>query len=132
MRRAFLAAAISLLAAGCTTIGHEKVQGWPRLEVVEHYVPYEAMAARCQKYVGFGMTPLACAEFDFVAHRCHLWFNESFAPRAVVEHERLHCQGYDHAGESTMRDFLAQHYRAGRTRPAASPKPIVAQPSRAQ
>jgi hypothetical protein len=26
----------------------------------------------------------------------------------VIEHERLHCQGYDHPGESTMRNILAR------------------------
>jgi hypothetical protein len=95
--------------AGCSTIGHERVEGWPVLEVVEHYVPNAAMRDRCAKYVGVGMSPLACAEFDLAARRCDLWFSADFPPSPhVLEHERLHCQGYDHPGETTMRDILAR------------------------
>lgn len=99
----------AVLAGGCATIDHQPVAGWPELRMVEHYVPAEEMSARCRKYVGFGSVPLACAEFDLAARRCDMWFNEGFAPRAIVEHERLHCRGYDHVGATTMRDLLARY-----------------------
>ena len=103
---------LALLACGCTVIGHEKVEGWPPLQVVEHHVPHEAMLKRCSKYVGFGMVPLACAEFDFAAARCHIWYSIEEPPsRLVAEHEKLHCEGYDHVGETKMQEFLEQ-YRA--------------------
>jgi hypothetical protein len=97
--------------AGCTSIAHEKVEGWPKLRVTERYVPAEVMRERCGKYVGFGMMPLACAEFDLARGTCDIWLSEDFAPRKVIEHERKHCEGYDHAGASGLKEFLAR-YRA--------------------
>jgi len=93
-------------------MAHEKVEGWPELRMVEHRVPAAQMLERCRKYVGFGAMPLACAEFNLAARRCDIWLNESFAPRAIVEHERLHCRGYDHAGATAMREFLARYQAA--------------------
>jgi hypothetical protein len=119
MRRSLLAAVAVFLGA-CSSIGHEKVEGWPQLEIVEHYVPAQAMRERCRKYVGFGSVPLACAEWNLATRRCDIWLSESFAPRGIVEHERLHCRGYDHVGATTMRDFLARYQAAsaGETRAA--------------
>ena len=105
-------AVLALLLSACTFIGHEKVAGWPALEIAEHYVPEVQMRERCVKYVAFGMSPQACAEFDFARNRCDLWFSADFPPTpAMVEHERLHCQGYDHVGMNTLSEFLAR-YRA--------------------
>jgi hypothetical protein len=102
--------ALAFLAlSACTVVGHEKVQSWPQMEIVEHHVPHAVMRERCAKYVGFGMTPEACAEFDFAGNRCHLWFSADFPPnRWMLEHERLHCQGYDHIGMTTMAEMLAR------------------------
>jgi hypothetical protein len=99
---------LALLAAGCSTIGHVKVEGWPALEVVERYVPHAEMHARCKEYVtSTAMVPVACAQFDFVNARCYVWYNAEHPPSAAtIAHERLHCQGYDHAGETTMRELL--------------------------
>ena len=97
-----------LFLGACTTIGHEKVEGWPKLTVVEHYVPHHVMRDRCVKYAPWGMSPEACAEFNLAELRCDLWFSADFPPpQAFIEHERLHCAGYDHVGESNMRNFLA-------------------------
>lgn len=92
---------------------HERVEGWPELEIVEHHVPAQAMLERCRKYVGFGSVPLACAEFNLVVLRCDIWLNESFAPPTVVEHERLHCRGYDHVGSTGMARYLLQYHLTG-------------------
>ena len=101
---------LALVLTACTIVGHERVAGWPELAIVEHHVPEHQMRDRCVKYVGFGMSPQACAEFDFAARRCDLWFSADFPPPAsMVEHERLHCQGYDHIGMRTMERMLAQH-----------------------
>jgi hypothetical protein len=71
------------------------------------------MRERCEKYVGFGMSPLACAEFNLPAKRCDIWFSADFPPtREIVRHERMHCAGYDHAGETTMQRILTR-YRDG-------------------
>ena len=111
MRKAFLAALV--LAGGCSVIGHERVEGWPELEIVEHRVPADEMAERCRKYAGFGGLPLACAEFNLAARRCDIWLSKSFAPQSLVEHERLHCAGYDHVGSTNMQRYLAHHRAAG-------------------
>lgn len=97
--------------AACSTVGHEKVEGWPELMIVEHRVSAAQMYERCRKYVGFGMLPMACAEFNLATRRCDIWLVEGLAPRSIVEHERLHCKGHDHVGETAMRDFLGR-YRA--------------------
>ena len=97
--------------------------------IVEHHVSAGEMYERCRKYVAFGMLPMACAEYNLATRRCDIWLIEGFAPRSVVEHERLHCQGHDHVGETAMRDFLTR-YRAATV--AASPvaggaaKPAIA------
>jgi hypothetical protein len=97
-----------LSLGACTSIGHEKVEGWPQLTVVEHYVPHHVMRDRCVKYTPFGSSPEACAEFNLAEQRCDLWFSADFPPpKAFIQHERMHCAGYDHVGETNMRDFLA-------------------------
>ncbi len=111
MRRALVLLAAFLPA--CATIDrHERVEGWPELRIVEHHVPAEVMLERCRKYAGFGSVPLACAEFNLALGRCDIWLSESFAPSGLVEHERLHCRGYDHVGATNMRDFLARYQAA--------------------
>jgi hypothetical protein len=112
MRRILCGLLLAAGTVGCTTIGHEKVDGWPALRVFEHYVSAEEIYERCRKYVGFGMIPLACAEFNLAAGRCDLWFNAGFAPRFTVEHERLHCLGYDHPGATNMATVLKRHLAA--------------------
>ena len=107
-------ALMSVIAAACTVISAgDPVIGWPELQTVEHYVPHREMRERCSRYVGFGMMPEACAEFDFTALRCDLWFSADFPPNAyVIEHERQHCRGYEHAGEHELREILAQYLAA--------------------
>jgi len=104
---------LAALLAGCTTIDkHERVEGWPKLEIVEHYVPHAEMRDRCVKYVGFGMSPEACSEFDLMARKCHIWFSADFPPQAfIVRHEHLHCAGYDHPGSTAMQQYLESYLR---------------------
>jgi hypothetical protein len=112
--RAKVAATAGLLSVsamaftfGCTAIGHARVEGWPTLEVVEHHVPHHVMRDRCAPY---GTAPLACAVFDLPARTCTLWFSVDFPPADwVLRHERMHCEGYDHVGETNMHDFLHRY-----------------------
>lgn len=110
---------VAAASTACTTVGHDKVEGWPELTIVEHRVSAGEMYERCRKYVAFGMLPMACAEFNLATKRCDIWLMEGFAPRSVVEHERLHCLGHDHVGETAMRDFLTR-YRAATSGVAAA------------
>jgi hypothetical protein len=122
--RAFLPLAFLLLGA-CSTVGHERVEGWPELTIVEHRVSASEMYDRCRKYVGFGALPMACAEFNLATRRCDIWLIQGFAPRSIVEHERLHCRGHDHVGETSMRDFLAR-WQAYQAAVGASQAPVIA------
>ena len=111
LSRAGLAFLFCALASGCAVIDqHEKVAGWPELRLVEHYVADAAMRQRCAKYVPFGLFPEACAEFYFDRGECHVWYSKDFPPQPYVkEHERLHCEGYAHLGDGSMRDILARY-----------------------
>ena len=118
LRRRAAILLIALSPAACTVIGSERVEGWPALQIVEHRVPHHEMRDRCSRYVGFGSAPQACAEFDFDTARCDIWYSADFPPQPfIVEHEREHCQGYEHAGEHHMRAglqaYLAQKRKAG-------------------
>jgi hypothetical protein len=109
--RAF-AVLFSVFASACTTTGGEPLPDWPELAIVEHHVSHREMRERCAKYAPPMMTPEACAEFYFVQGECHIWFSADFPPsEAIVRHEREHCRGYEHAGESGLREMLAT-YRA--------------------
>lgn len=100
---------LAALAAGCA-ISHQKVEGWPQLQIVEHYVAHAEMRDRCKPYVGWGMEPAACAEFDLPRGRCHIWYSADLRPQQfIINHERLHCAGYDHIGSTMMQRFLTRH-----------------------
>ncbi len=95
---------------GCTVVGHERVEEWPALEIVEHHVPHKVMRDRCARYAPPGMSPEACAEFDFAGGKCHIWFSADFPPpQAFIDHERLHCRGYDHVGDRVMAGMLQRY-----------------------
>jgi hypothetical protein len=100
---------ITCAVKGCTTIGHEKVAGWPQLRVVEHHVPHKDMRDKCAP-AGSWMGPVeACAEFRLASGECHIYYSADFPPQKwIVEHERLHCAGHDHLGSTSMRDYLAR------------------------
>jgi len=103
-----------LALAACTALGHQRAEGWPRLKVTEHYVSNAVMRDRCARYTAFGMSPVACSEFNLVAGTCDIWFSADFPPpAAVAEHERMHCEGYDHLGGSTMKQAVQALHAGG-------------------
>ncbi len=105
-------ALLSELLGGCSTIAHERVDGWPALQIVEHRVSHAEMRNRCAPYVGALQSPEACAEFDFKNARCDIWLSADFRPASyVITHERQHCLGFDHIGSTAMRDLLAAYRR---------------------
>lgn len=98
-----------LLLAGCTVIGHQKVEGWPKLVVTEHHVPHHEMRDQCVPYVPWGSSPEACAVINLDKRTCDVWFSADFPPPpAFVKHERYHCEGYDHVGSDTLQKALKQ------------------------
>jgi hypothetical protein len=124
-----LLAVLAALAAGCSAVGHHRVEGWPKLEIVEHYVPHAEMRDRCVRYVGWGMEPAACAEFDLARGKCHIWFSADFPPQKfIIDHERLHCAGYDHVGSTAMERFLERHVAGQAASAAAGASGLSARP----
>lgn len=108
-------AAIAIALQGCATIDtHERVNGWPNLKMTEHYVPHHVMRDKCVRYAPFGMSPEACAEIDFANATCDIYYSADFPPlKSFIEHERLHCDGFSHPGDTTLADaWLA--YKARR------------------
>lgn len=97
------------LLAGCTVMGHEKVEGWPDLTVVEHYVPHHEMRDICVPYTPWGMSPEACADINLTTGFCDIWYSADFPPQCfIIKHERMHCEGYDHVGSTQLKDTLKQ------------------------
>jgi hypothetical protein len=110
----FFAVVVNGTLTGCAAIDMHapSPSDWPDLMPVEHYVPHAEMRDRCSRYVGPFSSPEACAEIHFVERRCDMWFSADMPPsRYVIEHERQHCQGYDHINDSTLRDAWENHKR---------------------
>lgn len=113
---AVVLATVALLN-GCTVIDKSTAPpaDWPRLQVTETLVGTLDMIVRCYKHLPLGMMllggiPLACAEIDLNAGTCTIWY-ASITPTQSLDHEREHCDGHDHVGESTLRDFFARWKR---------------------
>jgi hypothetical protein len=104
---------LAIALCGCASMG-PAIEDWPELAVHEHHVPRPRLLEHCKKYAAFGSPPVACAEVNFAARRCDIWLNADSPPAAyVLRHERLHCAGHDHEGETTLREALAR-YRAAK------------------
>lgn len=105
--RAFLRLAF-LAATGCAGIDtHTVTAGWPDLAPIEHHVSNAAMRERCGIYLPVWSSPEGCAVFKFQDHECHIYVSSDFPRPTVLEHERLHCKGYDHIGSDDMQKMLS-------------------------
>jgi hypothetical protein len=105
-----MAALLFLAAASCSTTGGKPVEGWPELAIAEHHVSHKEFRDRCSRYTSFGGTALACAEFNFRAQTCDIWFSADFPPQEyTIAHEREHCRGFEHAGETDLRRMLKRY-----------------------
>lgn len=99
-------AALLLALAGCSTIDHAPAPtDWPALKVVERRVSHAQMRDTCSAFVPWYLSPEACAVIRFNDRVCTITISADFPPsRSVLEHEREHCAGHDHPGETTLRD----------------------------
>lgn len=74
---------------------------FPQLNIVVHEVSHKEMLTVCEGT----QTTLACAFTHFGTGTCDIWYSKYAPPtKKVVIHEELHCKGYDHPGESRIRD----------------------------
>lgn len=96
------------LIAGCTTIdSHSRIDGWPELKTTAHYLPHKEMREICTQYAPPLMSPEACTVVDLCKLTCDMFYSRDFPPpQYIIEHEELHCQGYEHPGDTTLRDLL--------------------------
>jgi hypothetical protein len=91
-----------LALVGCSSIdlSNKPPRDWPELEVRVHKEGF--MAKReCDGFFG------GCAVVDFCAKTCDIYLQWDF--NFILEHEKLHCKGYDHYGEKTMRQGWADY-----------------------
>ena len=110
----FVYLALVLLSA-CTVVNEHKAPppDWPKLEVTVTEGGFWETQERCDRnpWVVTLIGPaLGCAWVNFDEMRCriYLWVN------SVLEHELLHCQGYDHYGSSQLADYWEEWKRENR------------------
>lgn len=82
---------------------------FPKLSIIVHQVSHTEMLERCKDTV---WKPLACAETNFTTMVCDIWYSKDVPPtKAIIDHEELHCKGYDHVDESSIRDAWENYKR---------------------
>lgn len=105
-----------LLLSGCamvpttTTIDASRAPpaGWPNLTVTVIHTTESDVARRCSATKM--IEAWGCTLPQFQTGRCFILIAKEDS--SVLEHEKMHCLGYDHPGESTMRDAWAK-WKAG-------------------
>lgn len=93
----------------CSTIGGTAPDDFPDLEVRVVKVDAEGIRKHC------GARPfnwllggtLACPVIDFRAGTCTIYTMSDSA--WVLDHERAHCKGFDHPGETAISDLWKAH-----------------------
>ena len=92
-----------MLLTACTTIDAHTPPpvGWPQLRV--EIVDDERADKGIEKYCGTS-TPfkwyMGCAVPDFAQGICFIYVRDRH--KALIEHETMHCAGYDHHGGTSI------------------------------
>jgi hypothetical protein len=129
---------VALLLPGCTTMMYAPPPSdFPRLRVEEHALPHVEFKDKCAAAVrtghhvatgaaaflmgaslpyaalaaAIGPTVDACAEMDFTAGVCHVYYSADFPPGEIImRHEREgRCRGHDNPGDRAIRDAWAAY-----------------------
>jgi hypothetical protein len=102
---------LTLLLSLPMPVGDTKLEGWPALATTEHLASTKEVGDACQ--IGHCGVVMGCARFDLDRKTCDIWVsNENPSWPNVLEHERLHCQGYAHrnnllgCGGDDMNDYF--------------------------
>jgi len=94
-----------LVLSGCTTIGTvPPPTDWPTLAITERWLPKNEVEAICGKYAPHLMTVRGCAVIHFGSMTCDVYVSRVSTDSATVSHERAHCAGWDHHGETHLAD----------------------------
>jgi hypothetical protein len=95
--------------AACTVVNEHKLppKDWPQLEIVieQHgFWKTQELCDRSVAEVALIGPAFGCAWINFDQMKCtiYLWLN------SVLEHELLHCKGYDHYLSSELADGWEQ------------------------
>lgn len=105
---------LALLLTGCTTLAttidtsRAPPNDWPQLKVV--VVKTDSAEVQRQCYATTAFVVAGCTTANFLKATCYIYLSTDNA--AVIEHEKMHCLGYDHPGESTMRDWWEKWKRS--------------------
>lgn len=98
----------ALLLAGCSTMSETPPPAdWPHMRVVEHTgLGFWETQKKCYKYLSLpmkllGSFAMGCAEFYFATGECHVYYMGE-PSKLVRDHEREHCQGFDHSGSTDV------------------------------
>ena len=92
---------ISIFLIGCMSIGDVKPPiDWPKLEIKTVYND-EAVVQHCVQNLLY--QSVACATINFDTMTCIQYLPENV--RWFDEHEKRHCLGHDHDGDTTLRDY---------------------------
>lgn len=105
---------ILALLVACTTISHQRVEGWPELKVTVHEVNYFQVLKHCYTSVSLvwrvmGALPMACAWIDLAAKTCDIYIGTGDNDPSILEHELAHCAGGEHVGSTQLADYLKAH-----------------------
>lgn len=99
------ALALTAMLAGCAAIDHGSAPAdWPQLKVIVLRTDQAGIDAFCPG--GFMYFPIACMRPDFDRRECYVWLHHE-ASKFVEDHELDHCNGKDHALDSTLSDYFA-------------------------
>lgn len=106
-----------LFLSGCATYIDKHTAppvDWPNLTVRVHHGDGGEIIQRCYRYLPLwlkllGGLPLGCALVDFERNECTIFVRGDYPDRAVLEHEKMHCKGYDHGTDSVLADAWATY-----------------------
>lgn len=90
---------------GCTAIDiKHPIEGWPAMREEVHLVSSAEMHKVCDKYGSALEFTLSCAEIFWNPDVCKIWITERGG--WIEEHEHMHCKGYAHFGDESMKQML--------------------------
>lgn len=115
-----LLSALMTGACAMTAIDHsrEPVADWPALAM--RIELRNGLAGVCDISTSHFMSVVGCAVIDFDARTCQIYLDTRHASAEALMHEQLHCRGYDHPDEHTVRNGWVRHKVLRREREAAS------------
>lgn len=111
-----LVLALAIMLSGCATFidqHKEPPADWPLLKVTEHRLDMWPLIKQCYPSVSLMMKLLggfanACAWINLQEMTCDIYVHTAATESdPTLIHEREHCQGRDHFGDSTLADLWA-------------------------